>query len=68
MKNLKVKGKHMKRRRIKLTDRFYALMLIILGIMSVFIFRLLNETDMTGPLFVILFGLMGYIGTYGEDE
>jgi len=67
MKKLKVKGKHMKRRRIRLTDRFYALMLILLGIGSLFIFKAMNEYDVTGPVFIILLGLLGYIGTYGED-
>ena len=67
MKNLKVRGKHMKRRRIKLTDRFYALMLILLGIGSLLIFKAMNEYDVTGPVFVILLGLLAYIGTYGED-
>lgn len=57
-----------KRRRIKLTERFFALMTILLGIGSIFMFRLLNEIDITGPIFVIILGVLAYVGTFGEDE
>lgn len=62
------KGKHLKRRKIKLTDRFWALMIMLTGIISVFIFKSIGEVDMTGPVFAILFGLYAYICTYGEDK
>lgn len=62
------KGKHFKKRKITLTDRFYALMIMIIGIVSIFIFKSVGETDMTGSVFAILFGLLTYIGTYGEDK
>lgn len=66
MKN--TKGKHFKRRKIVLTDRFYALMLILLGIVSIFIFKGIGEIDMTGPVFIIIMGIFGYAGTFGEDK
>ena len=65
------KGKHLKERRklyIKNESRFYALLLVILGIVSGFIFKAMGEIDMTGPIFVVLLGLLGYIGTFGEDK
>lgn len=66
MKNLKEN----KRKKIRITnpDRFWSLMVILLGILSVFIFKSVNEMDMTGPVFVIFLGTLGYIGTFGEDE
>lgn len=71
MKHMKGQGKHMKKKGrlyIKNESRFYALLLIILGIVSGFIFKAIGEIDMTGPVFIVLFGLLGYIGTYGEDK
>ncbi len=71
MKHMKGQGKHiMKKGRlyIKNKSRFYAFLLIILGIVSGFIFKTIGEIDMTGPIFIVLFGLLGYIGTFGEDE
>ena len=65
------KGKHLKERRklyINNESRFYALLVVILGIVSGFIFKAIGEIDMTGPIFVVLLGLLGYIGTFGEDE
>ena len=65
------KGKYLKERRklyIKNESRFYALLLVILGIVSGFIFKAIGEIDMTGPIFIILLGLLGYIGTFGEDK
>lgn len=62
------KGKHLKRRKIVLTSRFYALMTIILGFMSLFIFDAIGETDITGPIFVMFLGILGYVGSFGEDE
>ncbi len=65
------KGKHLKERRklyIKNESRFYALLAVVLGIISGFIFKAIGEIDMTGPIFIILFGVLGYIGTFGEDE
>ena len=65
------KGKYLKERRklyIKNESRFYALLLVILGIVSGFIFKAMGEIDMTGPIFVVLLGLLGYIGTFGEDK
>lgn len=66
----KTKGKHFinKRRRIILTPRFYALMIVLTSIISIFIFKKLGEQDMTGPVFGILFGLYAYICTFGEDK
>lgn len=61
-------GKKSKKRRITLTSRFYALMCIVLGILSIFIFKAIGEIDMTGPVFVIFLGTLGYIGTFGEDN
>lgn len=66
MKN--TKGKHLKRRKIVLTSRFWALMMVILGIVSGFIFKRIGEVDMTGPIFMVLFGLYAYICTFGEDK
>ena len=60
--------KKSKKRRITLTSRFYALMCIVLGILSIFIFKAIGEIDMTGPVFVIFLGTLGYIGTFGEDN
>ena len=57
-----------KRRSIILTNRFYALMTLLLGIGSIFMFKALNEIDMTGPIFIILMGTLCYIGTFGEDK
>ena len=65
------KGKHLKERRklyIKNESRFYALLAVILGIISGFIFKAIGEIDMTGPIFVVLLGLLGCIGTFGEDK
>lgn len=62
------KRKHLRKKRIVLTDRFYALMATLLGIVSIFIFKVIGETDMTGPIFVIFLGTLGYIGTFGEDD
>lgn len=62
------KGKHLRKRKIVLTDRFYALMSILLGILSMFIFKEIGETDVTGPIFIIFLGTLGYIGTFGEDN
>lgn len=71
MKHMKGQGKHMiKKGRlyIKNESKFYALLAIILGIVSGFIFKAIGEIDMTGPIFIVLLGLLGYIGTFGEDE
>lgn len=71
MKNFKRQGKHMKRKgrlHISNASRFYALMCILLGIGSIFIFRAIGEIDMTGSIFVILLGILGYIGSFGEDK
>ena len=57
-----------KRRSIKLTNRFYALMTILLGIGSLFMFKALNEIDITGPIFVIIMGILCYASTFGEDK
>lgn len=65
------KGKYLKERRklyIKNESRFYALLLVILGIVSGFIFKAIGEIDMTGPICTVLLGLLGYIGTFGEDK
>lgn len=62
------KRKHLRKKRIVLTDRFYALMATLLGIVSIFIFKAIGETDMTGPIFIIFLGTLGYIGTFGEDD
>lgn len=65
------KGKYLKERRklyIKNESRFYALLVVILGIVSGFIFKAIGEIDMTGPIFIVLLGLLGYIGTFGEDK
>lgn len=65
------KGKYLKERRklyIKNESRFYALLLVILGIISGFIFKAIGEIDMTGPICIVLLGLLGYIGTFGEDK
>lgn len=62
------KGKHLKRRKIVLTSRFYALMATILGFVSLFIFDAIGETDITGSIFIIFLGMLGYIGSFGEDE
>lgn len=71
MKHMKGQGKHMMKKGrlyIKNESRFYALLAIILGIVSGFIFKAIGEIDMTGPIFIVLLGLLGYIGTFGEDE
>lgn len=71
MKHMKGQGKHMIKKgrlHIKNESRFYAFLLMILGIVSGFIFKAIGEIDMTGPIFIILFGLLVYIGTFGEDE
>lgn len=71
MKHMKGQGKHMKKKGrlyIKDESRFYTFILVILGIVSGFIFKAIGEIDMTGPIFIILLGLLGYIGTFGEDE
>ena len=64
-------GKYLKERRklyIKNESRFYALLVVILGIVSGFIFKAIGEIDMTGPIFTVLLGLLSYIGTFGEDK
>lgn len=71
MRHTKGQGKRMMKKGrlcIKNESRFYAFLLIILGIVSGFIFKATGEIDMTGPVFMVLFGLIGYIGTFGEDE
>ena len=70
MRIKKGQGKHMKKRGLRINNesRFYALLVVILGIVSGFIFKAIGEIDMTGPIFIILFGVLGYIGTFGEDE
>jgi len=67
----KTKGKHFKNeRKIKLrpTDRFYALMITIFGIIITPLVSYINDGDITGPIVAIFLGLMGYIGTFGEDD
>ena len=70
MRITKGQGKHMKKRGLHISNesRFYALLVVILGIVSGFIFKARGEIDMTGPIFMILFGTLGYISTFGEDE
>ena len=70
MRITKGQGKHMKKRGLHISNesRFYALLAVILGIVSGSIFKTMGEIDMTGPIFVILFGVLGYVGTFGEDE
>ena len=70
MRIMKGQGKHMKKRGLHISNesRFYALLVVILGIVSGFIFKAMGEIDMTGPIFVVLLGLLGYIGTFGEDK
>lgn len=68
IKQKRNKGKYLRKRKIVLTDRFYALMSILLGILSMFIFKEIGETDVTGPIFIIFLGTLGYIGTFGEDD
>ena len=70
MRITKGQGKHMKKRGLHISNesRFYALLAVILGTISGFIFKAIGEIDMTGPIFMILFGVLGYIGTFGEDE
>ena len=70
MRITKGQGKHMKKRGLHISNesRFYALLAVILGIISGFIFKAIGEIDMTGPIFMILFGTLGYISTFGEDE
>ena len=70
MRITKGQGKHMKKIRLHISNdsRFYALLVVILGIVSGFIFKTMGEIDMTGPIFVVLLGLLGYIGTFGEDK
>lgn len=63
-----MKGKHSKRRKIVFTSRFYALMTILLGILSIFIFKGIGELDITGPILMILIGSLAYIGSFGEDK
>ena len=66
-----MKGKYLKERRklyIKNESRFYALLVVILGIVSGFIFKAIGEIDMTGPIFTVLLGLLSYISTFGEDK
>jgi hypothetical protein len=68
---MKGQGKHMMKKgrlHIKNESRFYALLVVILGIASGFIFKAIGEIDITGPIFLVLFGLLGYIGTFVEDE
>lgn len=68
MKHMKGQAKHLKRRKIKLTDRFWALMLILFGILSMFIFVKMGESDVTGQVFVIFIGILAYIDTFEEDK
>lgn len=65
------KRKHMKEKGhlyIKNKSRFYSLLLILIGIMSIFVFKKIEETDMTGPIVIISFSAMAYISTFGEDK
>lgn len=59
---------NLKRRKIVLTSRFYALMTIIIGFISLFILDAVGETDATGPVFVMFLGILIYAGSFGEDE
>ena len=70
MRITKGQGKHMKKRGLHISNesRFYALLVVILGIVSGFIFKAIGEIDMTGPIFMILFGVLAYMGTFGEDK
>ena len=75
MKQMKGQEKHMNKKEksyiedeIRNESRFYALLVAILGIVLGFIFKAMGEIDMTGPIVLVLFGLLGYIGTFGEDE
>lgn len=68
MKHMKGQAKHLKRRKIKLTDRFWALMLILFGILSMFIFVKMGESDVTGQVFIIFIGALAYIDTFEEDK
>lgn len=65
----KTKGKHFKeRRKLRPTDRFYALMMTIFGIVILPLISYINDGDITAPIFIILLGIIGYIGTFGEDK
>lgn len=66
-----MKGKHMKKKgrlHIKNESRFYALMAIILGLITIPLFAWINDGDITGSMFMILLGTLGYAGTFGEDK
>lgn len=67
----KTKGKHFKEeRRIKLrpTDRFYALLLTIFGVISMPLVAHIGDGDITASIFLIIMGVLGYIETFGEDK
>lgn len=63
----KTKGKHFKERKFILTSRFYALMVTLLGLISLPIFIKWCDGDITGSIFAITLGVFGYIGTYFKE-
>lgn len=65
----KTKAKHLKsKRKIKFTERFYALITFLLGGITIPIVASLNDGDITANIFIIIFGLFAYISTFKEDE
>ena len=66
---MKNKGKHMKqKRKFILTTRFYALMVILIGFLTIPILCALNYGDVTISIITITIGLLSYIDTFGEES
>ena len=56
------KAKHLKsKRKFKLTSRFYALITLIFGVITIPIISTINNGDITANIFITILGLFGYI-------
>lgn len=65
----KTKAKHLKnKRRFKLTSRFYALITLIFGVITIPIISKINNGDITANIFITILGLFGYIGSFKGDK
>ena len=62
-------AKHLKnKRRFKLTSRFYALITLLLGMITIPIISQINDGDITANILLITLGLFGYIGSFKGDK
>lgn len=51
-----------------LTERFYALMITLIGLALIPICKYFNDGDITSVIVVLPLGILNYISTFFEDE